>query len=165
MPIKGSLFDLIKTARLDRGLTHQKVAQEIDVSVDSLQKLENGQINSFSTAALSRLEEVLKLPDGTLLQGYHDPASLSLLHRSVVYQRFITPAGLDEWVDLLFRLAEAYLIGDEIDSHAVAYLRKEVEKKLEKRVLFLLEKDEISQGRAKELLNLSPWDDLPNAKR
>lgn len=154
---------LLHQARQDANWTVTMVAEKSRVNEEKLKALESDNSVAIldakvSTADLRRLEKLFKFPEETLFAENN-----SHLHRMVVFQRITAPQGFHTWVDLLDRFVSVHLIPDEngtYDSYALAKLRRNIEDQLKTRVLKLMKDGSITEGRAKELLNMSVWDDF-----
>jgi len=155
---------LLRQARQDANWSLATIAEHSGVTEEKLRALESDSEESITIAGvttvdLGRLEELFHLPEASLLQE-NNP----YLHRTVVFQQFITPRGLHCWIDLLNRFTLAHATPDNNGitetSSALPNLREMVEQQLKLKVLKLVQDGSISQGRAKELLNLTAWDDL-----
>lgn len=146
-------FELFRQALKDRCLDSQALSNMVDVSVASLKALEENRYENISTAALARIAKALKLPTDSLLREDNNS-----LHRMVSYQDFITPRGFDAWIDTLSRFTQVSLL---TSTQVVPELRAFIEEQIKIKTLAAYRKGQITQGRAKELLNLTAWDSLP----
>lgn len=164
-------FQLFRQARTDAGLDLEQLSKTTEIEPSALQAFEDGKLDpQLSTAALNRIEQALKLPESSLLFLLHknDPdweeLSAPPVQRVVTYQNFITPAGFEAWVDVLRRLMEVSFVPDEdgeFPSDALPKARTALERQIQERTMMLYHQGEISGGRARELLKMSPFDALP----
>lgn len=139
--------ELINFAIQDSGLSWKDLpgrAGITEAQFDQFMSLGTG----ISTADVARLEGALGLPQDSLLTENNN------VHRTVVYQDFITPRGLVLWIKTL----EAYVA--TYGSFALPELRNNLVRQIKNHLLEDLRHGSISEGRYDEIIGGLPTSSL-----